>query len=332
MEQKFTKITDKAEWHGLLDKVLFKTFFHFWEWEEFLESQFKWLKFERYLWKNQAILSFARVKISGKEKLVSHLFWEYGGPLPLAGKIDGSRFQKDLFEEFKTPLKIAIHPKLLDYFEGMEFQENQRESYFFDDLDSKSSEDIWRLMDRNRHRSIKSAQESGFQIEACRDLEELKKLYDIYVENMKKHKAIPYPPSFFEFFFRSPSAEVMAVKRGGAVAGGNIFLFYDKTVHSFLCGFGKIDKIEGAHSLVLWEEIKKIKDRDYRVFDFGAARKDSSIRDFKERWGAKAYPIYELKNYSGDSSLRKSKLRDIFGLLPVFLIKKLSPYLLKYKL
>ena len=88
---KFTKITNKNEWQDLLGKVLFKTFFHNIDWEEFLESQFKWLKFERYLWPaqgGQALLSLARVKVGGKEKLVSHPFCEYGGPLPLAEKID----------------------------------------------------------------------------------------------------------------------------------------------------------------------------------------------------------------------------------------------------
>jgi len=323
----FIKIENSQDWQVLLEKVLFETFFHNMEWEEFLESQFKWLKFERYVYKNSAILSLA----NAGNKLISHPFCEYGGPLPLIEKIDGKQFQKDLFEEFKTPFKISFHPKLLNYFEGIEFPENQRETYFFENLDSQTEDNIWQLMDRNRHRSIKEAQGHSFKIRKCENKEELKKLYGFYIKNLKKHRAIPYPFSFFEFFFSSPKAEVMTVDRRGAV-GGNIFLFYDKIIHSFLCGFDDVAKIESAHSLVLWEEIKKAGSRGYSTFDFGATRKDSSIRDFKERWGAKAHPIYELKNYSGESGLRKSKLRDIFGLLPVFLIKKISPYLLKYKL
>ena len=327
MEQKFTKITDKNEWQGFLDKVLFKTFFHNIEWEEFLESQFKWLRFERYLYKDEALLSLARAK----NKLISHPFCEYGGPLPLIETVDGVNFQKDLFGEFKIPFKISFHPKLLDYFKGIEFSENQRETYLFEDINSKTEQDLWQSMDRNRHRAIKEAQDRGFKFKKCENLDALKKLYGFYVQNLKKHRAIPYPFSFFKFFFSSPEAEVMMVDGGGAV-GGNIFLFCDKAVHSFLCGFDNIAKAESAHSLVLWEEIKMAKERGYSTFDFGAARRESSIGDFKKRWGAKPYPIYELKNYSGESSLRQSKLRIIFGLLPPFLIKKISPYLLKYKL
>ena len=58
MASNFSKIENKEEWHDLLGKVLFKTFFHSWEWESFLESQFPWMKFEHYNWKNKALLSF----------------------------------------------------------------------------------------------------------------------------------------------------------------------------------------------------------------------------------------------------------------------------------
>ena len=46
----FRKIENLKEWQALLEKALFKTFFHTLEWESFLEQNFKWLKFERYIW------------------------------------------------------------------------------------------------------------------------------------------------------------------------------------------------------------------------------------------------------------------------------------------
>src|SRR3990167_2584098 len=101
MENKFIKITDKNKWRDLLEKVLFKTFFHYIEWEEYLEPQFKWLKFERYIYEDKALLSMARAG----NKLISHPFCEYGGPLPLVEKIDGEKFKQDLFSEFKNHIK-----------------------------------------------------------------------------------------------------------------------------------------------------------------------------------------------------------------------------------
>lgn len=327
------QIKNREEWQKLLDKVFFRTFFHLLEWEEFLEREFKWLKFERYIWNNQALLSLARVKIGAREKLVSHPFCEYGGPLPLADKVDGKKFADDVLQYFRdTPFKISFHPMIFNYFDNLPLAEAERETFFFENLDTLSDSEIWDTLDRNRHRSIKSAQEQDFAVSKCQSISELKTLYDLYVQNLRQHKALPYPFSFFSFFLQNQQAEVMVVKNRSGVIGGNVFLFYDKIAHSFLCGFKKSDKKQGAHSLVLWEEMKKAKDKGAAALDLGGTRKGSGIGDFKRRWGAKTYPIFELRNYSSESRLKKSFLRDLWVFMPIDLIKILSPRLLKYKL
>lgn len=333
MENKFLKIEDNRDWQGLLDRALFKTFFHSFEWESFLEENFPWLKFERYIWKDQAVLSLARVKINGKEKLVSHPFCEYGGPLPLAENIDGAEFKKDVLWQFKTPLKISFHPELLKYFKGIGFPENQREAFFLSGIDEKSSDQLWQKLDRNRHRSIKKALEQNFQESQCTDPEDLKKLYNLYVKDLRRHKALVYPFSFFEFFLKSPQVRISLLKtQKGRLVGGNIFVMYGKIVHSFLCGFSGKYKDSGSHSLILWQEIENSRKEKYKMFDFGATKKGSTIGDFKTRWGAEVLPIYELKNYTGESKLKKSFLRNIWAWLPSFAVKFLSRHLIKYKL
>jgi hypothetical protein len=332
MASKFSKIENKEEWQGFLDRALFKTTFHSLEWEDFLESQFKWLKFERYLWRNQAILSLARVKIGGIEKLVSHPFCEYGGPLPLIAETDGEIFRQDIIDSFNCPLKISFHPKLLGYFKGISFSENRRETYFFEGLQSQSEDHLWGRIDRNRHRAIKKAMDNGLTVEECKNKPDLKKLYGLYVKNLKEHKTVAYPLSFFEFFLEDPKAEILLVKKGEEIVGGNIFLYYEKIIHSFLCGFRGAQKRAGAHSLALWLEIKKGKGRGAEIFDFGATTKTSSLQDFKQRWGAKSYPIFELKSRWDDSISKKSILRNVWGFLPSGLVGILSPYFLKYKL
>ena len=329
MENKFLKIDDEQQWQALLTKTLFRTFFHNSEWEKFLEKNFPWLKFEHYNWQDKALLSLARVRVFGKEKLISHPFCEYGGPLPLVSEIDGPTFQKNLFEEFKTPLKISFHPYLLKYFKGFDASQSPRETYLLEQIQSLDPDKIG---DRNCRRAVITARENGLTDERCEKTNDLKILYDYYVKNLKRHNALVYPFSFFEFFFKNSQAEILLVKKGEKTVGGNVFLFYDKFIHSFLCGFDEKYRKSGVHSLVIWSEIRKGQKDGFGTFELGATRKTSSLSDFKSRWGAKSYPVFELKNYSGESGLRKSKLRNIFGLLPSFLIKKIGPYLLKYKL
>lgn len=324
MEGKFIKITSKDEWENLLDKVFFKTFFHNAEWEEFLESQFKWLKFERYLYKDRVLLSLARV---GK-KLISHPFCEYGGPLPLVEEIDGERFKRDLFSEFKTPVKISFHPYLLSYFLCDQSQkyaiaencDGGRVSYFIEKFPPF-------LRKTTRH-EIEKAKTKSLQIEKCQNQQDLNHFYDLHLKSAKKHRVPAYPFSFFKYFFQSPQAEIILSKYRNRVVAGSVFLFYDNFIHYFQNAVDERYKKLGANHLILWHQMEKM---GSRIFDLGGTRHGSSLQTFKEGWGGREVPIYELKNYK-ENDLRSSKLRNIFGILPPFLVKKLSPYLLKYKI
>lgn len=328
----FQRINNKDQWQQMLDKVFFKTFFHESEWESFLEGQFSWIKFEHYNYNNQALLSLGRAKVKGKEKLISHPFCEYGGPLPLVEKIDGEKFKQDLFEEFKEQIKISFHPKLLNYFTNLKTDGASRESFFFENLDSQTSKEIWQKLDRNRRRSIKRSREQKIQIVECQSEKNLKELYQFYVKNLKQHKTIVYPFSFFKFFFASKQTKILLAKLGQKILGGNIFLIYNGIVHSFLCGFNEKHKELGIHSMLLWKMVENAQNEGYTAFDFGATRVDSPLRQFKQRWGAVPYPILELKNYSGESKIKNSPFRSVWGFLPAWAIKKLSPTMLKYKI
>ena len=325
MPNNFRKIENREEWQALAKGVLFKTFFHSWEWEGFLESQFPWMKFEHYNWKNEALLSLARTE----KKLISHPFCEYGGPLPLVQEIDGQTLQQDLFEEFKTPLKISFHPHLLNYFKGFNTEDSPRETYLLENISKLNIETIG---DRNRHRQRNKALESGLTVEKCQTENDLKLFYNFYVKSLKKHKALVYPFSFLKFFLKNPQAEILLVKQRDRVVGGNVFLICGKNIHSFLCGFDEKYRKLGAHTLVLWSELKWKQRDGFETFDFGATKRGSSIGDFKNRWGASAYPVFELKNYVGESKLKDSFLRDVWRYLPTSLVKVLSRRLIKYKL
>jgi hypothetical protein len=317
MESKFSKIENREEWQKLLDKALFKTFFHDLKWEELLESQFKWLKFERYLYKDQALLSLARVG----DKLVSHPFCEYGGPLPLIKKIDFKEFQDDLLSELKDKIKISFHPQVLKFFEGaVDGGKSERVSYFLEGQpDFKKSVRY----------EIKKAEERGIQVKECENKEELESFYRIYLKSAKKHKVPAYPISFFKYFLESADSKITLALLENKVIAGSAFLFCDNFIHYFQNAADEGYKKTGANYLILQKEIQNKGDK---IFDFGGTRRGSSLEVFKKAWGAEEHPILEMSNYSTGSSFKKSKLRSVYGVLPLFLIKIISPRLLKYKL
>lgn len=330
MASNFLKIDDKQQWQALLTKTLFRTFFHNPEWEEFLEKNFSWLKFERYLWLAQggqakALLSLARVKIFGKEKLISHPFCEYGGPLPLNEKIDGRQFKEDLFSEFKTPLGINLHPYLLNYFNNFEAENLSawRKTYFIKEpLMSSFRYDI-------RH-AIKKAENQKFHFEECQSEKDLEEFYRLYIKTVKRHKNIPFPFPFFQFF--SKNAKIFLLKSDKKIATGSVFLFNKPLIHYFITAADLSFRKEGVNHLLLWRAIEECLTGEYHIMDLGATREGSDLEVFKRGWRGEPHPIYEITTGGARSKFRRSGPRSVLGLLPPFLIKKLSPSLLKYKL
>jgi hypothetical protein len=321
MANKFSKITNRDQWQNLLDKALFKTFFHNLAWEEFLEKELKWLKFEHYNYQDLALLSLARVK----GKLVSHPFCEYGGPLPLVGKIDGQEFKTDLFSEFKEKLKINLHPELAKF--GFSSQTSWRNTYLIENLSQLKEEDLLASLRYDIRHSIKEAEGQGFIFEECNNPQDLKRFYNLYCQTVRRHKNIPLPFSFFEFFSRS--AKIYLLKSGEKIATGSVFLPSGSALHYFITAADSRFRRQGVNQLLLWHVLKKHLGGEYSYLDLGATRKGSSLEEFKRGWRGKELPIVEITNM--ENSLRQSKLRNILGFLPVCLMKKAGKQLLKYK-
>jgi hypothetical protein len=326
----FTKIT-RNQYKELLDKVKFKTFFHEPEWHEFLEKQFKWLKYEYYKYNNEAILSLARLKVFGKDKLISLPFCEYGGPL--GENINLEEFKKDVFNEFNEntkgefdSLKIKIHPAI-----NVGGETSDTSTHWIEGLKNKSEQEIWDSFRKTLKHEIKRAQDQGLVIRKCKSPKELKRFYNLYVANLKRKKTIPYPWRVVQFLCQNPSNELLLAFYRDKIIGGSLFVEYCGFVHYFLSASDYKHRNMRVNYLILWDKIKSLIGRDV-IFDFGATPKDSPLYTFKSGWGGKEYPIIVLENEKSPEKLRSSKLRNLFALLPNFLVQKVSSMLIKYRL
>ena len=351
----FRKLT-KQEYRDLSKKVLFSTFFHNPEWFDFLEKEFKWLKFEYYLYKparrsprlaeatgeaqvgeggDELLLSFGRVG----DKLISLPFCEYGGPLPLKSGVDFEEFKKDVLAEFGNNIKIKFHPRVLDYFDisnkrsgrASEAVEHQTLTYWIESLKNISEQELWESLRKTLRHEIKNAQEHRLEIKKCKNLKELKKFYKLYVANLKHKKTIPYPWPLIQFLYQNSSSELLLALYKRKVIGGELFLRYNKFVHYFLSASDYKYRDFSVSHLLLWEKIKSLVGKDI-IFDLGASPRGSALEVFKRGWGGKEYPIYQIGIKRKDEHLRSSKLRNIWGLLPNFVIKRLSSRLVRYRL
>ena len=323
----FVRIKNKKELKKLLDRALFKTFFHEIEWQEFLEKEFKWLKFEHYLYKDKALLSFGRVG----NKLISLPFCEYGGPLPLKKEIDLKEFKKDVLGEFKN-IKIKIHPmcEVEPHTLNVRGSTSSISTHWLN-LGNKTEQELLSSFRKTLRHSIRNSQKSGLEVKKCANERDLKQFYNLYLANLKKRKTVPYPFSVIEFLHNSTGSELLLAWYRGKIIAGSLFLSYDKFVHYFLSASSYKYRNLGANYLILWEKIKSLVGKNV-VFDLGASPKGSALEIFKRGWGGKEYPIAQIGIKKEQESLRSSKLRNVWGLLPNWLVKKLSPRLIRYRL
>ncbi len=337
----FQKIQNKEKWKRLLDKVLFKTFFHSPEWEEFLEKNFRWLKFEHYIYKDELLLSAARYRALGKERMISHPFCEYGGPLPLKKSIDGRAFRKELATFFDIPFKISLHPEIPSFFKdfGLKEPDSERDSYFIEYINDRRKEMIFSSFRKTLRHSIRKAEEQSLEFRRCREKEELRDFYNLYLKAAQRHRTIPYPFSFFEYFMNhtlsnvggGEGAEIAVAGHKGRIIAGSVFLYYGKYVHYFINASDERFKDLGANYGILWHKVKENLRGERQIFDLGGTRRDSALEVFKKGWGTKRHPIFELKSGAAGKSA-KSKMRNFISIIPPKVLEKLSPCLLKYKL
>jgi hypothetical protein len=341
------KRINKEEYGKFLNKVKFKTVFHELEWHGFLEKQFKWIRFEYYKYGDEAILPLARFKIFRKEKLVSLPFCEYGGPLIISPNLPAGRqgfseggpdiniedFEKDAFNEFGEnakgeldSLKIKIHPAM-----NVGGETSDTSTHWIEGLKNKSEQEIWESFRKTLRHEIKNAQEHNLEIRVSKNPKELKRFYNLYVANLRRKRTIPYPWRVYQFLCQNSSSELLLAIYKDKIIGGSLFLQYGGFVHYFLSASDYKYRNLGANYLILWEKIKSLINQDV-VLDLGATQKNSSLYTFKSGWGGTEYPIIVLENKKTENSLRSSKLRNLFALLPNFAVKILSSRLIKYRL
>jgi len=326
----FQKIS-KEKYQEFLNGIQFSTFFHKSEWHEFLEKEFKWLKFEYYSYKDEAILPFARFRVFGKEKLVSLPFCEYGGPLLLKQEINWEEFKKDIFSEFGNNIKIKIHPRVSDVSGNPSSTLSGLSTHWRTDLENILEQELWNSLRKTLRQEIDNARKCSLEIRRCGTQQELEKFYALYVANLRRKKTIPYPRPLIQFLCKNASSELSLASYKGKIIGGALFLHYSGFTHYFLSATDYKYRNLGVAHLILWEKIRSLIGKDI-IFDLGASPRGSALEIFKRGWGGKECPIYQIGIKRTEESLRSSKLRNIWGLLPNFAIKALSSKLIKYRI
>ncbi|MGB9598333.1 MAG: lipid II:glycine glycyltransferase FemX [Minisyncoccales bacterium] len=144
----------------------------------------------------------------------------------------------------------------------------------------------------------------GLSVQSSERLEDLKVFYELYSKTAKRQKFTPFSYDYLEKQFLSflPSREILIVlvKYNKEILAGGIFVFWQKIIF-YHHGASLPSKIPAVY-LLIWEAIKKAKERKCHTFNFwGITLKKnhpwSGLSFFKQGFGGRLKKYIKTKDF-----------------------------------
>jgi CelD/BcsL family acetyltransferase involved in cellulose biosynthesis len=146
-----------------------------------------------------------------------------------------------------------------------------------------------------RHR-IKRAEKAGLHFRITDDKRDLRRFYEMEIEVRQKHRLPPHPYRFFDSMWKilKPLGYFLlaVVEDKDKIIAAAIVLKFKNTFHLEYSASDQEALKSSPNQELIWEIIKMAHHNGARYFDFGrTAVADRPLLEFKERWGARSYPL-----------------------------------------
>lgn len=269
------------------------------------------------------------------DQLVSMPYSEYGSVVTAAGAPDGAvelllKPIRDIAVELDVDF-VSLRGRDLGDPPGFE-RENQYVT--FDIPLSDDPEDVWDAFDSSTNRAIRKAQKEGVEYRKATSKEDLKRYYDLYLENMRSFGS---PPHSFSFFARlwedlDDHMEVEFAVNDGRLINGRIrFLYGDRCFAWGAVTDYEYRDLQGG-SLLLWEAMKRACEEGYSTYTFGRTREGTGVYMFKKSWGGKKVwfdDYYYFPNGEVDipdpEDEKYERVKDVWQHLPLKVTELIGP-------
>jgi len=143
---------------------------------------------------------------------------------------------------------------------------------------------------------IRRARRNGFEVRWEDSDAALGSFYRLLIR-VRKRLGLPPPPygffrSLWECLRPEKMVELPAVLWNGKTVAAGIVLKFGDRVHLEYSASDERFMKEGVNPLLIWEAVRMACRQGARFFDFGRSSvANRSLIEFKERWGATAYPL-----------------------------------------
>jgi len=157
----------------------------------------------------------------------------------------------------------------------------------------KGKEVIWRSMNKKRRNSIRKGKNSGILIEKVRNLDDLKKTYEVLAEVYKTIRPLESYSLFsnsFSLLNSKGMIQCLNANYNGKIIATVCLLRYKGRIFNWYAGGRREYLCYNPNDLLMWHAIKEGIRDNFDIFDFGGAGKpneDYGVRDFKKKFGGK---------------------------------------------
>lgn len=161
---------------------------------------------------------------------------------------------------------------------------------------AKSEEELLKNMDKDHRYEIRKAGKRGVEVVYSKDLKDVELLYRMQLEAAKRHKFVPFSKELlmaeFRAFLENDNIVLFkAIWQGKPVATAMIVYYGREVVYHHAATTSEARRIAAAYA-ILWEAIKKAKERGKERFNFwGVApagkkgHRYSKLNHFKKGFG-----------------------------------------------
>jgi len=174
----------------------------------------------------------------------------------------------------------------------------ENNGYIYEDLLNflidltKSKEELWEGLNRDKRRGIKKAKELNIAIEICIKKEEIPICYDLLQETYKNAKIpladISLFESTFDILVSKHNAVFLFAKYDNKCIATQVALIYKDTIYAWYTGVIREYLSYHPGDLLIWHLLEWGAENGYSMFDFGGAgnpKKEYGVREYKKQFG-----------------------------------------------
>ena len=312
------EINNKDQWEGFVFSQSPNIFLQSWNWGEFHASLGNKI-FRLGLFDQEAVRGVALL-IKEEAKRGTYLACP-GGPL----LVDWNKNDLEkLVEEIKKigqkekAVFLRVRPSILD---------NQENRQLFETLGFRSApmhmhaETTWQLnlmpieeellanMRKNTRYYVRRAMKEGVKVFTSQKVEDIKILYDLQMEAVRRHKFVPFSKEFLKKQFQTFSQDnqtllFLAEYKQKILSAAMIIFYGDMAVYHYSGSASQYAKVPASY-LLQWEVIKEAKKRGCKIYNFwGIAPTDdpkhrfAGVTIFKKGFGGKRVDYLHARDLS----------------------------------